>query len=154
MAAGTKEDAETIAREARRDAGKLKRRGEEDRAKRKPPGTRTPAAPTPDTATAVVTSEAGGADLVRGLKREVTPQVEKPYDPFDGHAGLMQRDYFTQSESYPSRYLDPIRTDVRMLAGGYDLREYYTRTLVEAFSGLGCFVDEEVKTSTMTEAQS
>lgn len=31
-----------------------------------------------------------------------------------------------------------------MQAGGYDLREYYSRTLLEAFAGLGCFIDEEV----------
>lgn len=150
LAAGSKEDADTIARDARRDAGMLKKKkaaaaasrggGEAEGVKRKLPG-----AP-PDAAAA--TSEAGGADLVRGLKREATtPEPERPYDPFDGHAWLMQRDYFTPADSYPSRYLEPIRSDVRMLAGGYDLGEYYARSLVEAFSGLGCFVDEELRGS-------
>lgn len=29
-------------------------------------------------------------------------------------------------------------------AGGFDLREYYARTLLEAFAGLGCFIAEEM----------
>jgi CDK-activating kinase assembly factor MAT1 len=31
-----------------------------------------------------------------------------------------------------------------VLAGGYDIQEYYSRTMLEAFAGLGCFIDEEV----------
>jgi len=30
------------------------------------------------------------------------------------------------------------------LAGGYDFREYYARSMLEAFAGLGVFVGEEV----------
>lgn len=31
-----------------------------------------------------------------------------------------------------------------MLAGGYDVKEYYARAMFDAFSGLGCFVEDEV----------
>ncbi len=31
------------------------------------------------------------------------------------------------------------------MAGGYDLREFYARSLVEAFSGLGVFVGKEME---------
>ncbi|KAL8806161.1 MAG: hypothetical protein Q9223_004921, partial [Gallowayella weberi] len=41
-------------------------------------------------------------------------------------------------------WLDHARTDPSILAGGYDLREYYQRTMLEAFAGLGCFIEEEM----------
>lgn len=37
-----------------------------------------------------------------------------------------------------------------MQAGGFNLKEYYARTLLEAFSGLGCFIDEEVSSRNAT----
>lgn len=94
-------------------------------------------------APASATDQAGGSSLIKGLKKIKTPEPEKPYDPFAGYVPH-KRDYYTLQDHYPSTYLDPIRQDTRMQAGGYDLREYYSRTLLEAFAGLGCFVDEEV----------
>ncbi|KAL1959694.1 hypothetical protein VTO42DRAFT_1280 [Malbranchea cinnamomea] len=154
LATGTKEDAEAIAREARQQ-GMLKkssaRRSEEERIKRKqvallaaesagatPAGATTPASGVEANGSTV------SADFIKGLKRIATPEPEKPYDPFDGCSGLLQRDYYTLKEEYPSPYLDSIRSNTQMLAGGYDLREYYSRTLLEAFAGLGCFIPEEV----------
>jgi hypothetical protein len=34
--------------------------------------------------------------------------------------------------------------DTRHMAGGYSLQEYYARTMFEAFSGLGVFIESEV----------
>lgn len=148
LAAGTKADAEAIAREARKE-GMLKkssaRRSEEERIKRKQAallGAEGGTVATP--VSGVESNGAGGADLIKGLKMISVPEPEKPYDPFDGCADLLRRDYFTLKEEYPSPYLDSIRNNTQMLAGGYDLREYYSRTLVEAFGGLGCFISEEV----------
>ncbi|KAL4950426.1 CDK-activating kinase assembly factor MAT1-domain-containing protein [Aspergillus filifer] len=96
-------------------------------------------------------AEKAGSGLIKGLRKIKTPEPEKPYDPFDGMVPN-QRDYYTLANHYPSSYLDPIRQDTRMLAGGYDLQEYYSRTMLEAFAGLGCFIDEEVakrETSTL-----
>ncbi|KAL4973968.1 CDK-activating kinase assembly factor MAT1-domain-containing protein [Aspergillus desertorum] len=89
------------------------------------------------------TAEEGGSGLIKGLRKIKTPEPEKPYDPFGGMV-LGKRDYYTLRDHYPSSYLDPIRQDARVLAGGYDLQEYYSRTMLEAFAGLGCFIDEEV----------
>lgn len=47
-------------------------------------------------------------------------------------------------EYYEHPWLDSARTDPQITAGGYDVREYYARTMLEAFAGLGCFVDAEV----------
>jgi CDK-activating kinase assembly factor MAT1 len=157
LAAGTRQDAEAIAREAGALKKSSARRSEEERIKRKQAslladksaGSLGPAfSARPGAGKAGVTADAafsanGGAGLIKGLKRVVTPEPEQPYDPFDGYSSLLQRDYFSLHESYPSTYLDPIRTDTRMLAGGYELKEYYARTLMEAFSGLGCFIGEE-----------
>ena len=149
LAAGTKADAEAIAREARRE-GVLKkssaRRSEEERIKRRQAallGAESGALATPVSGVES-NGGAGGGDLIKGLKKISVPEPEKPYDPFDGCAGLLRRDYFTLKEEYPSPYLDSVRNNTQMLAGGYDLREYYSRTLVEAFGGLGCFISEEM----------
>ncbi|KLJ09083.1 CDK-activating kinase assembly factor MAT1 [Blastomyces silverae] len=83
------------------------------------------------------------SDLVKGLRRIQTPEPEKPYDPFGG-IRLEGRGYYQLQDHYPSTYLDPIKDNVQMLAGGYDLGEYYARSLLEAFAGLGCFIDEEI----------
>ncbi|KAJ5895118.1 hypothetical protein N7495_006809, partial [Penicillium taxi] len=84
-----------------------------------------------------------GSGLIKGLRSIKAPEPEKPYDPFMGYVPE-KRDYYSLQQSYPSVYLDRARSDKRMSAGGFDLREYYTRTLMEAFAGLGCFIEEEV----------
>ncbi|EYE99779.1 TFIIH/NER complex subunit TFB3 [Aspergillus ruber CBS 135680] len=144
LASGKPTDAASIAREGQKVLLKKSsaRRSEEERIRQKQATLRNsdakkaggPVAPT---------ERAGGTGLIKGLKKIKTPEPEKPYDPF---MGLVpdKRDYFMLRDHYPSGYLDPIRQDTRVQAGGYDLREYYSRTLLEAFAGLGCFVDEEV----------
>ncbi|EDN10612.1 CDK-activating kinase assembly factor MAT1 [Histoplasma capsulatum] len=147
LATGTVEDAEAIAKEGRQ--GMLKkssaRRSEEERLKRK----QTALLAESKRAQALADAADKGiapafdSDLVKGLRKIKTPEPEKPYDPFCG-IRLDGRDYYQLQDNYPSTYLDPIKDNAQMLAGGYDLREYYARTLLEAFAGLGCFIDEEI----------
>ena len=84
---------------------------------------------------------AGTAFTIEGLKpvEEVGP--EKPYDPFGGIS--YQSEYYVLQDDYDHPWLERLKTDPQSTAGGYDVREYYTRTMLEAFSGLGVFVEEE-----------
>ncbi|KAI9791443.1 MAG: TFIIH/NER complex subunit [Piccolia ochrophora] len=79
--------------------------------------------------------------VIKGLKRTVAPEPEKAYDPFGGRTD--RREYFVQQDVYEHPWLDRARTDPSITAGGYDVREYHTRALVEAFSGLGVFVADK-----------
>ncbi|OJK03951.1 hypothetical protein ASPACDRAFT_39566 [Aspergillus aculeatus ATCC 16872] len=147
LAAGRPGDAAAIAREGKKVLLKKSsaRRSEEDRIRQKQAALRNSDARKAGQGglTADKADIAGDSGLIKGLKKIVTPEPEKPYDPFGGMVPN-NRDYYTLRDFYPSSYLDPIRQDTRMQAGGYDLQEYYSRTLMEAFAGLGCFIDEEV----------
>ncbi|KAI4169231.1 MAG: hypothetical protein LQ343_005819 [Gyalolechia ehrenbergii] len=79
---------------------------------------------------------------VEGLKTVVEAPVEKPYDPFGGIS--FTPSYYTLQAHYEHPWLEKARTEASIVAGGYDLREYYQRTMVEAFAGLGCFIEEEM----------
>lgn len=147
LASGSAADAAAIAREGHKVHLKKSsaRRSEEDRIRQKQAalrGTEVRRTGTPLTA-ADTAGPTPGAGLIKGLRKIKTPEPEKPYDPF---MGLVpgKRDYYTQLESYPYAFLDKLRSDTTVQAGGYDLQEYYSRTLLEAFAGLGCFVQEEV----------
>ncbi|KAJ9315372.1 hypothetical protein DTO271D3_4249 [Paecilomyces variotii] len=147
LASGTAADAAAIAREGQKVLLKKSsaRRSEEDRIRAKQAALRGLEAKKGAAAGQITTADTAGADsgLIKGLKKITVPEPEKPYDPF---GGLLpgKRDYYQLQDHYPSSYLEPIRKEVRMQAGGYDLKEYYSRTLLEAFAGLGCFIDEEV----------
>lgn len=143
LASGSSADAGKIAREGQRVLLKKSsaRRSEEDRIRQKQAALRGSETKRGTPLSAV--DNAGSSGLIKGLRKIKTPEPEKPYDPFMGYLPE-KRDYFTLQQSYPSQYLDRIRNDVQTQAGGYDLREYYSRTLMEAFAGLGVFVEEEV----------
>lgn len=146
LASGKPGDAASIAREGQKVLLKKSsaRRSEEERIRQKQAVLRNSDAKKAGQAVPTSAAErAGGPGLIKGLKKIKTPEPEKPYDPFAGYVPN-KRDYYTLRDYYPSTYLDPIRQDTRMQAGGYDLGEYYSRTLLEAFAGLGCFIDEEV----------
>lgn len=81
---------------------------------------------------------------IRGLKRKTSPVAEKPYDPFGGY-DLAPTRYVLQ-ENYESEWLEMAKKDLRHAVGGYSLQEYYARTMFEAFSGLGVFVEDEMAT--------
>jgi CDK-activating kinase assembly factor MAT1 len=159
LAAGKPGDAATIARENHKVLLKKSsaRRSEEDRIRQKQAALRSSELKKLGQA-ATTADRAGPADtgLIKGLKKIKTPEPEKAYDPFGGFVPN-KRNYYTLRDHYPSAYLDPVRQDTRMQTGGYDLREYYSRTLLEAFAGLGCFIDEEVSkrdaTSTLGDSK-
>jgi CDK-activating kinase assembly factor MAT1 len=79
---------------------------------------------------------------IRGLKKKEAPVAEKPYDPFGG-VDLTPSRYVLQDD-YKNEWLSSAKSDQRHMAGGYSLQEYYARTMFEAFSGLGVFIDDEV----------
>lgn len=79
---------------------------------------------------------------IEGLKPVPEAPVEKPYDPFGGIS--LTPSYYTLKSHYEHPWLDKARTEPSIVAGGYDLREYYQRTMLEAFAGLGCFIEEEM----------
>ncbi|KAJ6028098.1 CDK-activating kinase assembly factor MAT1 [Penicillium herquei] len=142
LASGSSADAAAIAREGHKVMLKKSsaRRSEEDRIRQKQAALRS------EMKRGAGSGELGGppdSGLIKGLRKIKTPEPEKPYDPFMGYVPE-KRDYYTLQPFYPSTYLERIRNDTRMAAGGYDLREYYSRTMLEAFAGLGCFVGEEV----------
>jgi CDK-activating kinase assembly factor MAT1 len=83
----------------------------------------------------------GGLTL-RGLRKKEAPVAEKPYDPFGGINLSPSR--FVLQDDYESEWLAGAKTDPRHTAGGYSLHEYYARTMFEAFSGLGVFIEDEV----------
>ncbi|KAL8642566.1 MAG: hypothetical protein Q9228_000753 [Teloschistes exilis] len=79
---------------------------------------------------------------IEGLRAVVEAPPEEPYDPFGGSS--FAPSYYTLQPHYDHPWLDKARTDPSIVAGGYDLREYYQRTTLEAFAGLGCFLEEEM----------
>jgi CDK-activating kinase assembly factor MAT1 len=79
---------------------------------------------------------------IRGLKKKEAPIAEKPYDPFGG-VDLIPSRYVLQDD-YDNEWLSNAKSDIRHMAGGYSLQEYYARTMFEAFSGLGVFIEDEV----------
>lgn len=94
------------------------------------------------TGTGTGTGAAESTFQIQGLKPVIEAEREKPYDPFGGLS--TQREYYTPQEHIDHPWLEKARTDPQITAGGYDLKEYYARTLLEAFAGLGCFVVEEM----------
>lgn len=79
---------------------------------------------------------------IRGLKKKAPPILEKPYDPFGGIELATTR--YALQDHYENEWLAGAKNDARHMAGGYSLQEYYSRTMFEAFSGLGVFIEEEV----------
>ncbi|XMA11912.1 hypothetical protein WAI453_004703 [Rhynchosporium graminicola] len=93
----------------------------------------------------------GGLTL-RGLKKKEAPVVEKPYDPFGG-IDLTPSRYVLQDD-YESEWLANVKLDQRQMAGGFSLQEYYARTMFEAFSGLGAFIEDEFSGNALPVAPS
>ncbi|RDW87414.1 RNA polymerase II transcription factor-like protein B subunit 3 [Coleophoma crateriformis] len=78
---------------------------------------------------------------VRGLKKKEAPIMEKPYDPFGGVD--LTPSHYTLQKDYDNEWLGNAKNDIRHMAGGYSIEEYYARTMFEAFSGLGVFIEDE-----------
>lgn len=95
----------------------------------------------PSPATAQATPSFAPVYKIQGLKPIVMPEPEKAYDPFGGLA--LTWAYHNTRTEYEHSWLDKARTDAAITAGGYDVREYCARAMLEAFGGLGVFVAEE-----------
>ena len=95
-----------------------------------------------------VVAAAAGADnggpvfQIQGLKPIEEPKVEEEFNPFGGY--VISTKYYQLQKSYQHSWLDRARKDVTITAGGYDVSEYCARAMMEAFSGLGVFIGEEV----------
>jgi CDK-activating kinase assembly factor MAT1 len=77
-----------------------------------------------------------------GLKKRVAPPPEAPFDPFGGWSIAPQ--YYVLQDDYDVDWLTKQKNDVGHLVGGYDMRDFYNRSLREAFSGFGVFIEEEI----------
>ncbi|OCK78734.1 CDK-activating kinase assembly factor [Lepidopterella palustris CBS 459.81] len=86
--------------------------------------------------------EASSGFTFTGLKKRVAPPPEKPYDPFGGWS--VQREYFVLQNHYDWDWLSQARTNVAHTTGGYDVNDYCTRALCDAFSGFGVFIEDEM----------
>ena len=104
-------------------------------------------------AAADVTGAAGRLSI-RGLKEKRKPvvQVEGPYDPFGGMDFVPDR-YKVARDGYKNDWLDGAKLDVGHAVGGYDIREYYARSMFEAFAGMGVFIGDEKETGLGTDAR-
>ncbi|KAH0551371.1 hypothetical protein GP486_007413 [Trichoglossum hirsutum] len=96
----------------------------------------------PATATGGGPSTKPSPFIIKGLKSTTALSPEKPYDPFGGLTD--KRSYYVLQDHYEHPWLDQARTDPHITAGGYSVKEYCARSMFEAFSGLGVFVEEEV----------
>ena len=90
----------------------------------------------------------GATFTIRGLKKRERVEREKPYDPFGGLS--FESEYYKLQDEYDWDELKKAKTDMRYLAGGYDIHEFYARALCDAFSGLGVFVADEMAENKMT----
>ena len=87
-------------------------------------------------------SVSGETFTIKGLKKREKAEPEKPYDPFGGLS--FQHEYYTLLDDYEWDELKKAKTETRYVAGGYDIHEFYSRALCDAFSGLGVFVADEM----------
>jgi CDK-activating kinase assembly factor MAT1 len=86
----------------------------------------------------------------QGLKKKVKgkPEVEKPYDPFDGMS--IKKDYIIMPDMLPDvwvDYLGPARKDPKFTAGGYSLQDFFTRALGDLYGGFDVLIGQEKKSS-------
>lgn len=125
LAAGKEADARKIAGQSQRAAMKKKQ-----------------AAATAAVQEGTANANANSGLKFKGLKERVAPTPEKPYDPFGGLA--MEKNYSIIQDDYKWEYFDMARKDPGIYAGGYDLKEYFSRSLTDAFAGLAVFVGDEI----------
>ncbi|PNS16218.1 CDK-activating kinase assembly factor MAT1 [Sphaceloma murrayae] len=85
--------------------------------------------------------------VIKGLKTKKAPEPEKPFDAFGGFT--IDPRYYSVQERYEWPWLNNVRDDAVISAGGYDVQEFHTRALCEAFAGLGVFIGKEKAASSM-----
>lgn len=108
----------------------------------------------PDVSAPAQVSADGDIDgyTIKGLRKTEPAAPEKPYDIYYGYRHFEEPDYYTLQRDYTSPMYDSLRKDARIAAGGYDFRQYFSRTIFEAFAGLACFLDEEKSPSDSQDA--
>jgi CDK-activating kinase assembly factor MAT1 len=79
--------------------------------------------------------------LIKGLREVTPPPALVEYDPFMGMA--TRRDYYEVRDDYPLRRLKRAKEDVQLMASGFDFQQFYDESLLRAFAGLGCFIEDE-----------
>ena len=79
---------------------------------------------------------------IQGLKPVVQPGPQKAYDPFGDYS--IKTEYYTLQTQYEHPWLENAKTDTKITAGGFNVGEYCARAMMEAFGGLGVFVEDEV----------
>ncbi|EPS42224.1 hypothetical protein H072_3851 [Dactylellina haptotyla CBS 200.50] len=78
--------------------------------------------------------------FLANLNKPTDNEPHKPYDPVDGYDETNK--YFVYREKYDNPWLDGALNDKSMLAGGYLVSQYCERAIFEAFSGIGCFIED------------
>ncbi|KAF2794177.1 CDK-activating kinase assembly factor [Melanomma pulvis-pyrius CBS 109.77] len=79
--------------------------------------------------------------VFHGLKKRVAPEPEKPYDPYEGWS--IDPQYYVVQDDYSVDWLTKAKDDPVHSVGGYDMRDFYSRALSDAFSGFGVFIEDE-----------
>lgn len=93
------------------------------------------------TTTGVATSDP--SFMIKGLKKIEVTAAEKPYDPFSGLS--FQTMYYALQDTFENPWLDQAITDPQIIAGGFCAGDYYSRAMLEAHAGLGCFIADELR---------
>lgn len=79
---------------------------------------------------------------IRGnLKKRKAKELDMPYDAFGG-LDLTPTRYVLQ-KSYKNEWLKGVTQDPGHMVGGYSLQAYYARSMLDAFAGLGVFIQDE-----------
>ncbi|KAK6347253.1 TFIIH/NER complex subunit [Orbilia brochopaga] len=78
--------------------------------------------------------------FMSNLNKPISEEPPKPYDPLDGFDETNK--YFVYREKYENPWLQDALNDRAMLAGGYLVQQYCERAVFEAFSGVGCFIED------------
>lgn len=78
----------------------------------------------------------------RGLKKRVAPPKEAPFDPFDGWGITPQ--YYVLQDDYEVDWYKTFKKDPAHLVAMWDVSDYASRTLREAFGGFGLFIEDEI----------
>jgi CDK-activating kinase assembly factor MAT1 len=77
-----------------------------------------------------------------GLKKRIAPPPEAPFDPFGGWSIAPQ--YYVLQEDYGVDWLTKQKNHTDHTVGGYEMRDFWDRSLREAFGGFGVFIEDEI----------
>ena len=81
--------------------------------------------------------------IIKGLKARKKPEPEAPIDPFGG-LSFEGMKYYSLQDDYVWAGVQETKNDVVISASGYDVQDFTSRALREAFAGLGLFLSDEM----------